>query len=481
MCVQCTRREFLEVGVVAGGVVGGVMLAGAAGTPAWAADTPPRPLTKSRICVIFAGPAGPEDRGWNADTRQKEAMRARLVKAQADLGNVELLIGESHNHEQTAALLRQAGPDTPVLAINLNMFALMGVVQPILDANHPMVVFSLPASGHDWMYPHRWQRRGHPVTLLPTGSYDELERAIRLLRVIPMMRQTRILLFPPVRGTAAAQSPEEVKRRLGADVVAIDERTFDAQIPAADDEAVRAEAARWTREARGNIEPTEEAISKAARVSVGLQRLMRQHQAQGLAIGTCMGWADKGFPCLSFARLRDAGLPAACEGDMDSLLTMLMLQYALDRPGFQGNATFDTSRNALWTAHCTGPLLMDGRSGRQAPYLLRGHSEVGGAGCVLEAQYRLNEIVTRTKLVNLDTILASTGRIIEVPRKSVRACRTQIVTRVRDAATMAVNWSSILETEDAMTLLHRVVVYGDQMDNLRHLARLMDLKVVEEG
>lgn len=166
---------------------------------------------------------------------------------------------------------------------------------------------------------------------------------------------------------------------------------------------------------------------------------------------------------------------------MDSLLTMLMLQYALDRPGFQGNATFDTSRNALWTAHCTGPLLMDGRNGRQAPYLLRGHSEVGGAGCVLEAQYRLNEIVTRTKLVNLDTILASTGRIIEVPRKSVRACRTQIVTRVRDAATMAVNWSSILETEDAMTLLHRVVVYGDQMDNLRHLARLMDLKVVEEG
>ena len=32
-----------------------------------------------------------------------------------------------------------------------------------------------------------------------------------------------------------------------------------------------------------------------------------------------------------------------------------------------------------------------------------------------------------------------------------------------------------------MTLLHRVVVYGDHMDSIRHLARLMNLKVVEEG
>jgi hypothetical protein len=32
-----------------------------------------------------------------------------------------------------------------------------------------------------------------------------------------------------------------------------------------------------------------------------------------------------------------------------------------------------------------------------------------------------------------------------------------------------------------MTLLHRVVVYGDHMDSLRHLANLMGLKVLEEG
>lgn len=477
MCEHCTRREFLGTSVAAGGL----MLAGAAWTHSWAADSTPKPPGKSRICVIFTGPPGPEDRGWNADPKQTEAMKARLAEAEKKLGNIELLMGESNSAEQTAALLKEAGPGAPVLAVNLHCFALTRVVQPILEGKHPMLVFSLPASGHDWMYPHRWQRQGHPVTLMPTSDYNELERALRLLRVVPMMRATRILLFPPARGTAPAQSPDEVKKRLGADVVAVDEKTFSDLISAADEQAVRAEAERWTKEAKSVVEPNQEDIAKAARVSVALQDLMKQQQAQGLAIGTCMGWLPKGFPCLGFTRLRDCGIPAACEGDMDSLLTMLLFQYAMDRPGFQGNATFDTSRNVLWTAHCTAPLKMDGADGKPAPYLLRGHSEVGGSGCVPEVQYRLGETITRTKLVNLDTILASTGKIIEVPEKSVRACRTQIVTEVRDAAKMAANWSSILQTEDAMTLLHRVVVYGDHMDSIRHLARLMSLNVVEEG
>jgi hypothetical protein len=124
---------------------------------------------------------------------------------------------------------------------------------------------------------------------------------------------------------------------------------------------------------------------------------------------------------------------------------------------------------------------MDGPDGEEAPYLLRGHSEVGGSGCVPEIQYRLGETVTRGKLINLDTILASTGKIIEVPARSVHGCRTQIVTEVRDAAKMAAGWSRDLETEDAMTLLHRVVVYGDHLDSVHHLARLMGMEVIVEG
>jgi hypothetical protein len=421
------------------------------------------------------------DRNWGADTKQVEAAKARLAEAEKKLGNLKLVIGQSRSPEETEALLKEAGAEAPVLAINVQNFALTRVVDPILKQDRPMAVFSLPASGHDWMYAPRWRRAGHRVTLLASSNYDEIERALRLLRVIPMMQRTRILLFPPAQGTKRACSPEEVKKRLGADVVAVHQEVLDEMITTADEAAVQAEINAWTKGAKEIVEPTEQDIEKAARVSVALNHLIEKEQADALAIGTCMGWLSRGFPCLGFARLRDRGVPAACEGDMDSLLTMLLFQHAIDRPGFQGNATFDTARNALWTAHCTAPLKMDGPDGNDAPYLLRGHSEVGGSGCVPEVQYRLNQVITRTKLVNLDTILVSTGKIIEVPERSVHGCRTQIVTEVRDAAKMVTNWSRVLETEDAMTLLHRVVFYGDHMENVRHLANLMSLDVVEEG
>jgi hypothetical protein len=100
---------------------------------------------------------------------------------------------------------------------------------------------------------------------------------------------------------------------------------------------------------------------------------------------------------------------------------------------------------------------------------------------VPEVQYRLGETITRCKLVHVSKLLASTGKIIEVPKRSVRACRTQIVTEVKDAAKMAANWSRAIDSEDAMTLLHRVVFYGDHTDTANHVARLMGLEVIEEG
>ena len=165
---------------------------------------------------------------------------------------------------------------------------------------------------------------------------------------------------------------------------------------------------------------------------------------------------------------------------MDSLWTMLLFGMMFDVPGFQGNATFDTAKDAVWTAHCVGPLKMDGYDSKDAPYLLRSHSEIGG-GVVPEMQYRIGQKITRTKLVNLDTLLISTGTITEVPDKSTRACRTQIVTEINDPVKMVRNWGGGVLEGDMMTLLHRVVFYGDRMKCARHMTDLLGMKVVEEG
>lgn len=127
MCEQCTRRQFLGAGVA-----GGLMLAGAPWTHARAAEAPPpRPRNKSRICVVFTGNPQPVDRNWGADSKQIAAMKTRLAEAEKALGNIELLIGESRSPQQTKALLDRSGPDAPVLAINVQNFAMTRVIGPV--------------------------------------------------------------------------------------------------------------------------------------------------------------------------------------------------------------------------------------------------------------------------------------------------------------------------------------------------------------
>ena len=101
-----------------------------------------RGATRASV-VVFTGNPQPEDRNWGADNTQVKAARARLAEAEKALGNIELVIGESRSPEETQALLEQAGPDAPVLAINVENFAMKRVIGPVLDAGRPMVVFAV--------------------------------------------------------------------------------------------------------------------------------------------------------------------------------------------------------------------------------------------------------------------------------------------------------------------------------------------------
>jgi len=136
-------------------------------------------------------------------------------------------------------------------------------------------------------------------------------------------------------------------------------------------------------------------------------------------------------------------ITAACDGDMDCLLTMLIFRHAFNRAGFLGNADdVDTARNTFHLFHCSAPLKMEGPDGLKAPYLLRRHAEVR-CGVVIEVHYRIGQKITFTKLVHLDTLLMFTGRIIEVPRVpkgQERGCRTEIVDGVEDADKLLANW-----------------------------------------
>lgn len=473
---RTNRRQFLGV-AAAGAVLAGPLSRsrlGAAEKDEW----PKLPPVKIR--KLYVGTSGG---AWPSPKFKADEEIARyeklLTEVERKLEDVQFVGGEQiKNAQEAAKAAADLGDADGLLVFDLN-FDNGGRLAPLANAGRPMVVFFYPFSGHQWMYYSQWQKAGKQMLVLPTSDYKELERAARLLRVPARMRQSRILVIGHPRGTKAACTPEEVKKRLGCDVAIIPKQRVTEIYNVLDAQAAEAEAQEyWLSKAKKIVEPTREAIVASARLFPALKRLMIEEKAQAVTSSHCMDMPAKG--CLAFSKLNDLGYVGACEGDMDSTLTMLLFQYAFGVPGFISDPIFDLAKNGLIHAHCTSATKLDGVAGERAPFLIRTQCD-SEQGVSLEVEMRVGQEITCAKLANNDTLLVSTGKITELPDYYDRGCRTQIVTEVRDARKMFANWGGGVLPNDMMTLLHRVVFYGNRLRDLSDLALLMGLKLVEEG
>jgi hypothetical protein len=470
-----SRRQF--IGATA---AGGVLLAGhlrarnlMGALPEGWPQLPPVKLYK-----VYVGRTG--GIYLSRPTDEIEKFEKHLAGVEKKLGDVKFVGGElipPAKAGEVAASLKDAD--------GVLMFHLSGhgggapVMDQIINAELPTAVFSQPFSGHGWMYFPQWQKDGRKVVLLPTSDWSELDRITGLMRVGPRMRQTRILAVGAPRGTAAACDFDQVQKRLGTEVIPIDNKEIIELHRQVDPELAEAEAEEyWLSKAKAVVEPTREQIIDSVKLYLVVKDLMIKHKAQAIASSHCMGLPAKG--CLTFSKLNDLGLVGACEGDIDSTLTMLMFAYAFGVPGFITDPVFDTAENALIHFHCTCATKMDGPGGERLPFTIRNQSD-SEQGVALDVEQRIGQPVTCAKFCNLDTMLINTGEIYKVTHDEL-GCRTQFWTRVADAKSMFHNWGAdvINKADGVMTLLHRAVFYGDRLEDVKRLGVLMGFRVVEE-
>ena len=480
MSAELNRRAFLGSalagGVLAAGGCGGAARA-APEEPAWP-ESPPVKIHK-----VYVGRTG--HFYMSRPTEEIARFDAYLAGIEKKMGDVQFVGGEVVPPAAAADVAAKAKDADAIL-----MFHLSGHgggapdkgMSQILDTGLPAAVFTQPFSGHGWMYFPMWQKAGKRVILLPSSDWSELDRAVRLLRVPAKMKQTRLIAVGQPKGTRAATIPDEVKKALGAEMLVWPNEKIVAAHAAVPIEAAEAEAqAYWLSQARKIVEPTRDEIINSARMYLAVRDLMIQERAQAITSSHCMGTPAKG--CLTFSKLNDLGKVGACEGDVDSTLTMLLFLYAFGVPGFITDPVFDTAENALIHFHCTSATKMDGPAGKRLPFVIRDQSD-SEQGVALEVENRLNQEVTCAKFVNLDTLLLSTGTIYKVTTDEL-ACRTQFWTKVEDADAFYHNWGAGLIGPDAvhhtMALLHRVVFYGNHMKDMERLGHLMGFKVVREG
>jgi hypothetical protein len=473
-----SRRELLEAGAAAGGVL---LAGGWAAQPLVAAEEAGWPkLPPVKIHVVYVGTGG----AWPTPTFDAPAevrkFQDYLAGVETRLGDIKFIGGELIPNTVPAATevagkLKEADA---ALIVHLS-FGSGAPLLKLVEAGLPSAIFSQPFSGHDWMYVPHWQTAGKRVILATSSDYGELERAAALLRVPVRTRQSRILVVGPARGTPSACSAEQVKKCLGSELVPIGQERILAAHKAVDLKAAEAEAERyWIGPAQKIVEPSRADIINSARLYLAIKDIMIQERAQAITSSHCMGAPAKG--CLTFSKLNDLGLVGACEGDMDSTLTMLLFAYAFGVPGFISDPLFDTSKSAVIHAHCTSTTKLDGPAGGRAPFLIRTQCD-SNQGVSLEVQMRVGQEITCAKLINLDTMLISTGKIVELTDFHDRGCRTQITTEVANAKHMVRHWGGGVLDGDMMTLLHRVVFYGNHLERMRDLATLMGLNVVEEA
>jgi hypothetical protein len=468
------RRQFLGTTAAAGTA----LAANLAANPAMAAADcdPTTGLPPVKIYKVFAGRTG--DSYLTRPTEELGRLEKYLASLEQKLGGIKFIGGDMvppAKVDEVAAKLKNAdalfivhlsghGGDAPTLS-------------KLVDVGLPTALFTQPFSGHGWMYFPRWHKQGTKIILLPSSDWSEIDRAVSLLRVPGWMKQTRILAIDRPHGCLSACSPEQVKKKLGADLVIVPNNKVLKIFDSIDRKAAEAEALEyWISRAKSIVEPTRPEIVDSARYYLAIKKLLKEEHAQAICSVQCMG-TPRG--CLTFSKLNDQGLVGACEGDIDSTLTMLLFAYAFRVPGFITDPVVDTAKNALVHFHCTSATKLDGPGGERRPFVIRTQTDSRG-GVALQVENRVGQPVTCAKLVNLDTMLYIPGKIIATSTSPL-ACRTQFSQSVADARRLFLNWGANVIMGDVMTLLHRVVFYGDFQKSLPDLGDLMGFKVIEEG
>ena len=153
--------------------------------------------------------------------------------------------------------------------------------------------------------------------------------------------------------------------------------------------------------------------------------------------------------CLALALLNDEGIVAGCEGDMQTLLTMLLVKRLCGEAAFMANPSQLTDKSAM-LAHCTIPLSMCNET------IVRSHFE-SGIGVAIQGFLPLTDYTLfKWGGPKLDRYFVAESKAIETPY-SEHFCRTQI--------TLDVNLKPYLLQHSIGN--HHVIIRGRHADEIR--------------
>jgi len=471
MNTEISRRCFLKstaAGVATCGAFAGLIERIVAAMP-----SPKLGLTsKARIGKIYLGREHP---GWPSSSvdvpEEMKRYESELAKLGPKLSDVEFIeAGLVADPTQLAQAKENFKDVDGILVMHLTM-GIGPQLQSLMELNIPIVLFSLPYTGHEWHTIASWQRQGKLIEVFPTSRFEDVLIAIRPFRALHRLKEARILHVN--QRPADAVYSKAIKEKFGTEIKDVTLPELERAYNAADHSEAMKDCRRWMTEARKIVEPTKEDILKGSTMYIAMRNLLAEHDAV-LVTMNCLGMnlmgRGMGYPCLGFVRLNNMGLGGVCEADLKSSMTHLIFSYLVGRPGFVTDPVFDLSTSSIIHAHCVAATQMEGPDTRPAPYHIRSHLE-DNKGASLQVRMPIGRKLTMARLIGTDKLLFSTGDATDSPMVEW-GCRTKLTMRVQNIERMLENWSCGL---------HRVVFYGDHTQDVHRFCRFAKVRVLHEG
>ncbi|MBR5663211.1 MAG: fucose isomerase, partial [Bacteroidales bacterium] len=166
-------------------------------------------------------------------------------------------------------------------------------------------------------------------------------------------------------------------------------------------------------------EPSNADITVAAKAYLAIKSICREECLDAMTI-RCFDIVKScnTTSCLALARLNDEGIVAGCEGDMQTLMTMLLAKKLCNEPAFMANPSILTDKTSMF-AHCTVPLSMCYKT------TMRTHFE-SGIGVAVQGDLPLGDYtILKWGGRKLDKFFVTEAKAIK-NEYSNHFCRTQI-------------------------------------------------------
>ncbi|RJS85468.1 hypothetical protein CW706_01310 [Candidatus Bathyarchaeota archaeon] len=320
-------------------------------------------------------------------------------------------------------------------------------------------------------------------------DHDELNTLISLLKVRKSLCQTRVLVVSegnmlPVGVVSNVWNLEDVKGRFGIDYKCVSSNeVFEEMDAVLQDESELKKAEELTDkliEGAEKVHMKREFILQSVIFYIAIRNLMKKYRCNSFVI-PCFELCVKRIPaekkvtfCLAHSLLKDEGYPSACEGDFNSLLTMIILMYLSKKSAYMGNSYLISKEDNLIAVHHDVPgLKMKGLKESSLPYEIRNFTVKGwGATIRYDFSNDKGETVTLARFNPTATkMLVAKGEIAGCGGFDEIGCSLRAEIKVSDAVK--------LFHKEREFGHHLVMVYGDYTEKLKALGEILGFEVVE--